>query len=107
MPNLLADGKYIDDDNDEFDYTQKIDMANLSLVMFEDNDYEEDMPTLGFQLSSSTYVLNYTLDFTDTPVWTDLTSTDLTFLGKTWFVLSTDAPTNTTLNLLDSAQSKT
>ena len=34
LPTLLADGKYIDDDNDEFDYTQKITMQNLQLTMF-------------------------------------------------------------------------
>jgi hypothetical protein len=52
MPNLLADGKYLDDNNDEFDYKQKITLNNgtIQLKMFNDNDYAKDAPTLGFRL---------------------------------------------------------
>jgi len=105
LPTLLADGKYVDDDNDEFDYTQKVEMANLSLTMFEDNDYKRDVPTVGIKISSSNNVLNYTLEFTDEPLWADLGTTDLTILGKQYYVLS--YVTNTTLNLLDAAESTT
>ncbi len=105
LPTLLADGKYIDDDNDEFDYTQSIDMANLSLVMFDDSDYAEDAPTIGFKISSGANVLNYTLDFTDEPLWADLTTTDLKLMGKEYYVLS--YINGTTLNLLDAASATT
>jgi len=50
LPNLLTDGKYLDNDNDEIDYTQKITMAASQLTMFEDNDYKEDVPLLGLKL---------------------------------------------------------
>jgi len=52
LPVLLKDGKFIDNDNDEFDYTQKIDMANSTLTMFDDNDYAEDTPTIGIKVNT-------------------------------------------------------
>jgi len=101
LPTLLADGVFTDDDNDEFDFTQKITLTNQSLALFEDNDYKADTPTLGMRIASGANVLNYTLDFTDNPLWADLETTDLTLMGKTYYVLS--ATTNTSLTLLDSA----
>src|SRR3989344_7365240 len=53
LPNLLADGKYVDDDNDEFDYKQKINLPNWSLTMFDDNDYKDDSPTVGVKIANS------------------------------------------------------
>jgi len=103
MPTLLADGTFIDDDNDEFDFTQKIQVANITLNMFEDNDYATDEPTVGIKISSGANVLNYTLDFTENPLFDDLPTTDLSLMGKTYYVLSV-ASTNLTLTLLDSAE---
>lgn len=105
LDELLADGTFTDDDNDEFDFTQKITLANWSLTMFDDNDYKADAPTVGVRIADNAPVLNYTLDFSDNPLWTDLETSDLSFMGKTYYVLSTDAPTNTTITLLDSADS--
>ncbi|MFH1801296.1 MAG: hypothetical protein ABH804_00465 [archaeon] len=102
---LLADGKYVDDDNDEKDYTQKIDVANMTLGMFDDDDYKADTPTVGFKINSASHVLNYTLDFTDEPEWADLTATNIEIMGKTYFILSVTP--NTTINLLDSANTAT
>ncbi|MGV8151663.1 MAG: hypothetical protein ACP5OG_01150 [Candidatus Nanoarchaeia archaeon] len=102
LPTLLADGVYTDDDNDEFDYEQTVTMANLRLTMFDDNDYKENTPTLGYRMAGGENVLNYTITFTDNPLWADLDTTDLTILGKTYYVLS--HTTNTTLNLLDTAK---
>jgi len=101
MPSLLADGKFLDDDNDEFDFSQKVEMNNLTLQMFEDNDYKADEPTVGIKISNGANILNYTLDFTDEPLWSDLETTDLTLMGKTYYILDTSS--NTTLTLLDSA----
>ena len=39
LPTLLAEGVYTDNDNEEFDYTQKIDMGTTALTLFEDSDY--------------------------------------------------------------------
>ena len=104
LPSLLSDGKYIDLDNDEKDYIQKITMANLTFSMFDDNDYKTDTPTIGFKINNGANVLNYTLDFTDEPTWDDIGTTTLPFMGKEYYVLTTNYPsTNTSLTLLDSA----
>jgi len=101
LPNLLADGKYVDNDKDEFDYTQKITMGALNyLSMFEDSDYMEDVPTVGFRIPSSQTILTYQITFSDTPLLSDMSTSDLPFMGKTYYVLSN---TSTTLTLLDSA----
>jgi hypothetical protein len=105
LPTLLADGKYIDSDNDEFDYTQSIDVAALQLSMFEDSDYEEDAPTIGFRVASGARVLNYTLDFSDEPLVADVETTDLPMMGRSYYVLDEAATSNgLKLTLLDSAE---
>ena len=89
LPVLLADGVFVDDDNDEFDFTQKIDIsAALQLTMFEDNDYVEDQPTIGFRITSGDNVLDYTIEFSDEPLIEDLETADLTLMGKTYYILS-------------------
>lgn len=104
LPTLLADGKYIDDDNDEFDYSQKIEVNGSLLTMWEDNDYMEDEPTVGFRIVSGQNVLNYTITFDDEPLLGDLVSTDLALMGKEYYVLSnTTSGSNFVLTLLDSA----
>ena len=115
LPILLADGEYVDDDNDENSYIQKIDLINASsntntdtggvLRMFDDDDYKDDTPTIGFKYTSGDHVLNYTLDFTDTPEWGDLDSTNIEIMGKSYFILSHTI--NTTINMLDAAQTTT
>jgi len=102
LPSLLADGKFIDDDNDEFDYTQKMDIENLTLTLWEDSDYEEDTPTIGFKVTSGTDLLNYTLDFSDEPFFSDLATSSLPILGKEYYILSVGS-NNNSLTLLDSA----
>ena len=123
LTTLLADGTYIADDNDEFDYEQKIvfDTTPPTLTHFRDSDYEtlvgltERTPVVGFKLTSSTFVLNYTLDFTQ-DAETDITSSgdaediegsDLTLFGKSFYVSDLKNGTLTSnfgkLTLLDSA----
>jgi len=104
LPNLLADGKFVDSSNDEFDYTQKITMQPLVLTMFEDNDYKEDEPSIGIKISSGTAVLTYTLDFSDEPLLANLETSELTFMGKDYYVLTQSyASAIQVLTLLDSA----
>jgi len=108
LTTLLSDGKYTDDDNDEFDYTQKITMGTAPLVLFEDSEYEDDVPTVGIKISSGTHVLNYSLTFSDTPEFRDLENTNLPLMGKEYYVLdngTTIAEGSTKLTLLDSAES--
>ena len=105
LPTLLADGKFTDDDNDEFDYTQKIELANFTFTMFEDNDYKADEPVLGSKIANGAPVLDYIFEFTDQPLWTDLPTTKIPIMGREYYVLSQTE--NTTLNLLDSATTET
>ena len=105
LPTILKEGVYVDDDNDEFDYTQKVDMGNISYTMWENSDYASDEPTTGIQVLNGAHILNYTLDFTDLPLWSDLQSTDIEIMGKNYFVLTyTNA---TSITLLDSATTTT
>ncbi|MEA2112350.1 MAG: hypothetical protein U9P50_00040 [Patescibacteria group bacterium] len=104
LPTLLAEGKYLDNDNDEFDYTQKITMEATQLEMFDDDDYATDSPTVGFKVNSGTTLMTYTLTFSDEPLIMDLVTTDLPFMGKTYYVLSNSTSgANLILTLLDSA----
>jgi hypothetical protein len=77
MPTLLADGTYLDSNNNENSYTQKIDLANATLSLFDDSDYKADTPTIGIRYNSGENVLNYTLDFTDEPEWANLDQTNI------------------------------
>ena len=106
LPLLLTDGVFVDDDNDEFDFTQKIVVgSSLQLGMFEDNDYAEDEPTVGFRIASGATVLTYTLDMTEEPDIVDIVTADLTMMGKTYYVLSNSSSgNNKILTLLDSAE---
>jgi hypothetical protein len=102
MPNLLAEGEYTDDDNDEFEYKQQIEMEALQLVMFEDAKYIRDEPSIGIVIDNNADILTYTLDFSDQPLWADLETTDMPLMGKMYYVLeASDA--NQELTLLDSA----
>nr|MBC8495820.1 hypothetical protein [archaeon] len=104
LPTLLADGVFLDNDNDEFDYTQKIELNGSILSMFEDNDYAENEPTVGFRIASGQNVLNYTITFSDQPTIADITTTLLPIMGKEYYVLSNSTSgANLILTLLDSA----
>jgi hypothetical protein len=103
LPNLLADGTYLDDDNTEYEFTQKISLSsNLALTHFRDSDLD-NVPTVGIQMTSSgTEVLNYTMEFQSKPDFTaaKLETTTIDLFGKEYFIsdVGTDA-----LTLLDSA----
>jgi len=105
LPVLLSDGKFLDKNNDEFDYTQKIEMnATLDLTMWENQDYAENEPTVGFLINSGDTILTYSLDFTDTPDVDDLDTTDLPIMGKSYYVL-TNTTGGDTITLLNAASS--
>ena len=96
LSTLLADGTYRDDDNDEFRFTQKIDLSSdLILSAFRDTDYSNE-PTIGIRLDSGDTVLTYTLDFTKDPTFTSakMDNTDIHLLGKDYFILSVDTTTD-------------
>ena len=122
MSNLLADGTYTADDNDEFDYEQKITLhASADFNLFRDSDYEDQAglsdktPVLGFNISSDTAVLTYTLDFLEDAGSTedsnnyldDIDGSDIPMLGKNYYVLTANNGTNSgytgSWTLLDAA----
>lgn len=93
LPNLLADETYYDKSNNEFGYTQKIELGSgLTLTHFADSDYKNKEPTIGFHLTRGTHILTYTLDFTTEPDWdaTKLETTDIKILGKDYYILDVD-----------------
>ena len=113
LPELLAEGTYTDDDNTEYDYTQKITLgSNLGLEHFKDSDYNNNEPAIGIKMGGSEHVFNYTLDFTTHPAYNASTmeTTTLTLLGKEYYVLDVvgfgDGTTNLwQTTLLDTAVS--
>lgn len=104
LPTLLAQGKFIDNDNDEFDFSQKIVLAPSSLTMWEDNDYADNEPTVGFRIASGSEVLNYTITFDDEPTLDDLLTSTVPIMGKEYYVLANSTNSSSmSLTLLDSA----
>jgi hypothetical protein len=124
LPTLLAKGTYTAEDSDGFKYEQRITLGTPSLNHTRDSDYESmkgldsNTPFVGFHIKSSTFILNYTLDFT-TSAESDIVSGELEdfegstipLFGKTYYV--SDAKNGTsntylgTLTLLDTASTTT
>src|SRR3972149_9265283 len=112
LENLLAEGVYMDDSNNEFDYTQKVTLGeNLGLEHFADSDYNDETPTVGIQLADGQHVLNYTFDFTTHPAFnaTVMETTTLKLMGKDYYVLDVlgqgDGGSSNKTTLLDTASS--
>jgi hypothetical protein len=121
LPTILSDGIYTADDNDEFDYEQKLTLGSMTVSHFRDSDYEDEVglsertPTLGIKLSSDTHVLNYTLDFLDDAEsdvvsgdMDDFEGSDIPLLGRTYYVSDAKNGSSSAANygkftLLDSA----
>ena len=104
MPTLLADGTYRDSKNSDHDFTQKINMAALTLNQFNlenfDTNVSTSTPAVGFNLSSSNEILTYTLNFQSQINMSQMKYTTLKIMGKPYYVL--DSSSNS-LTLLDSA----
>jgi len=110
LSQVLADGIYENEANNEFDFTQKIELGALPLQHFQDTDFNDDKPAIGFNLNDGDHILNYTLDFTDAAEggtsFADFVSSDLTLLGRNYFVAQATGNTNgVKLTLLDTANS--
>ena len=118
---LLKDGVYIAEDSDSFDYEQRITLGTPELAHFRDSDYEslikasDKTPTVGINLTSGQFLMNYTLDFLD-DAETDVVSSELedlegSFLplfGKQFYVSDWDNGTTAgvtgKLTLLDTGK---
>ena len=119
---LLADGTYSASDSDTYDYEQTIILGKPELKHFRDSDYEEaaglsdKTPVIGFQIPSSTWVMNYTLQFTSDPESDvvsgeaeDIETSVIPLLGKEYYVSDFDVSGGSAgflgkLTLLDSAE---
>ena len=110
LPNLLMDGTYTDDLNTEYSFTQKITLGDdLEIIHFSNSDYKENVPSIGTKVTSDWLVMNYTMDFTTNPKFTSslIETTEITLLGKKYYVLDLVNSTTDTLTLLDSATDAT
>lgn len=118
--DLLADGTYTAEDSDTFDYEQRITLGTPELSHFRDSDYEaligvsDKTPTVGINITSNQFILNYTIDFLDdaesdvvSSELNDLEGSFLPLLGKSFYVSDWDngtvAGNSGKLTLLDSA----
>lgn len=116
LPELLSDGVYKNDQNDEFEFEQKVTLGNaLQLNYFSDSDYQDRMPSVGINLTSPQSVLNYTLDFTtdaesdvsSSGRLTDLETTTIHMLGRDYYIQRAENGTTPKITLLDAANSAT
>jgi hypothetical protein len=108
LPTTLADETYLDDNNDEFDYTQEISLVQNSLMLnhFADRDYNDKEPVLGFLVDDGDAVFNYTMEFTSTgpDCGADIESTTIKFLGKEYYVINDVDDDCATIDFLDSGE---
>ena len=113
LTTMLAEGVYEDESGDEYDYTQEIELngTGITLAHIADSDINDDeAPVIGFDIANNVQLLKYTLDFTDTVVNTTavMGETDLTFLGKTYYVSElSSSSSGLSMTLLDSANTAT
>lgn len=103
MPNLLADSSFTDSNGNTDDYSQKINVANMTLSQFSDSNYLDSTPTVGFNIPEGANILNYTLSFTDNPLWGQISGNSITMMGKDYYILDESNGTHPTLTLLDTA----
>jgi len=105
---VLVDGIYYNDENEDFDYEQKLTLSsNIQMTHFRNRDYNNYEPTIGFHLIKNDAILNYTLEFTPNAAvgstdFADLESTFIEILGKEYFISKVSSD-GTTITLLDSA----
>ena len=108
---VLAEGVYTNDNNDEFDYQQKIALGGLVLQHFQDSNFNDDKPIIGFDIDDGKFILNYTLDFTPDRAaggasYAYLETSEITMLGRSYYVVdATDTANGLKLTLLDTANS--
>jgi len=115
LPVVLADGTYNDNNGGTHDYKQKVVFGAPKLGFYVSNNDSvspDSVPVFGFQsagssagISSGDNILNYTLQFTDSPTYSNdvLGNTDISILGKSYYILSANASGDNQITLLDSA----
>jgi hypothetical protein len=109
MATTLVEGTYSDASSSEFEYTQKLTFAsNNQLTLFADSSYENKEPTLGFHLTPSTALLNYTLNFKSNPDWDDgdLETTTSKIMGRDYYISDVNEA-SISMTLLDASDTAT
>lgn len=112
LSDLLAEMDF-SGDSDEYTYTQKISPSSVTLEHFADKDYDDKEPAIGFHLKRDEPVLNYTLQFSSSPDFTEdeMKNEEITMLGKEYYILgltnASDHDDNGKITLLDSGNSAT
>jgi len=111
LSEVLADGVYKNDKNDDFDYEQKVTLGDgLKLTYFANKNFNDEKPVIGFELDQGNNILNYTLDFKSSGAtsseddWGSFEETTIKILGKEYYILSASNESEK-LTLLDSAES--
>lgn len=107
LSTVLKAGIYEDEPGTNYDYKQKITLDALPLIHFADSEVNEnEEPVIGFDIQSNTEIMNYTLDFTDTPANSSaiMETTTIEMLGREYYISDVDATgANLKLTLLDTA----
>lgn len=112
LSTVLAEGQYTNNENDDYDYTQEITLDNdLALTHFVDDEFNDEEPLVGFDLTDGSIVMTYTIEFTPDAVeggaaFVNLATTDLTMLGRDYYVVQAQNVSGMPkLTLLDTANS--
>ena len=110
LNKVLADEVYSNDNNDEYEYEQAIALGSMILAQSQDDDFNDGNPFIGFDLTSSQPVFNYTLDFNEDvdggTKFVNLETTNIEMLGRNYYIVDADGTSNgVELTLLDSANS--
>lgn len=110
---VLADSKYWNNVNEDFEYTQEITPLNDAVLRhFADSSFNDEKPVIGFDLTSGNDLLNYTLEFDDAAEggtdFANFQSTSIDMLGRTFFVSEVEEVSNHfKITLLDAANTAT
>jgi hypothetical protein len=113
LSTILAKGVYTNDPNNEYDYTQEIQLGvDLELTHFKNSDFNNEEPIIGFDLNADDLILNYTLKFSPTDAdgvdssWSGITNSYIPMLGEDYYVLAmTNASASPKITLLNAAVS--
>jgi hypothetical protein len=94
LGTLLAEGTYTSDSHDDYDYDQQMTFTadQMILTHFQDNNFNDEKPIIGFELGKGVVLLDYKLEF-DEDVdggtdWASIINSYLPLLGKEYYVLS-------------------
>lgn len=101
LPTLLADGEY--DADDETEYSQELVLGAGAMSHFQNDDFNDEAPIIGFQFADGDPILNYTLEFDSaTAIESD---SELVILGKTFYIAE-NSSTDNSITLLDASASQ-